>query len=60
MNQLTTLFEVKAKGEVKVKVKVEVEVEVEVNIEVEANKKLNLIYPGVALSEFYKSRKLSG
>lgn len=37
MNQLTTLFEVKAKVEVKV------EVEVEVNIEVEANKKLNLI-----------------
>ena len=33
MNQLTTLFEVKAKVEVKVKVKVEVEV----------NKKLNLI-----------------
>ena len=37
MNQLTTLFEVKAKVEAKVEVKVKVKVEVEVN------KKLNLI-----------------
>lgn len=37
MNQLTTLFEVKAKVEVEVKIKVKVKVEVEVN------KKLNLI-----------------
>ena len=35
MNQLTTLFEVKAKVEVKVKVKAKIKVEV--------NKKLNLI-----------------
>ena len=39
MNQLTTLFEVKAKVEVKVKVKVKVKAK----IKVEVNKKLNLI-----------------
>ena len=39
MNQLTTLFEVKAK----VEAKVEVKVKVKVKVEVEVNKKLNLI-----------------
>ena len=39
MNQLTTLFEVKAK----VEVEVEVKVKVKVKVKIEVNKKLNLI-----------------